>query len=629
MITHRIGKKKFKIMAFDLESHNDEESIAKNETSMWLGCLLDDESKMEDESSYLYNMEDFLLKLEELSTPRQKHGKSREIKNLAIYIYNLSFEWSFILPVALEKGFVFKEEIDEEDEFVFNSISTKSVSSVWQVTMKFHKNSGIIKFIDLAKIFGGGLGKVAKAFGLPTQKGEIDYRLNRLHNHIVTKEEKEYCFKDTRIIIDIIMELVRRNDKDFFKVISMASYSMLKMIKTGYPRATKPYQEFRKEYPILSAEENEFLRHSVGGGICYAPIRWQFKEINQKVIHIDAHSHHPSSAYRFNYPYGVGEYHVGEPNWRERKINCCHVRVSYNDTKLHSVIKLIGQEFTDDAELWLWDFELDIMKLCYVNLEVEFIDYYAYNFRPLRWRKYYAECYRARKKAKAEKDAFFTLYYKLLMNSSYGKLLEKPHLEVFENYIRDDGIIDSEIKEKIKPEEMSEEKWNEKMNNAKYTYLPVGSAIPAHSRCELIRLAMKIGWQYVVYFDTDSIFFIDTPETRANMEKYMNKEDFLGGWAIEEIIDRSTYTAPKRYKVEVDGKATFKMGGFNLKHYAEEHGIEVDEIPYDEINLVNCSLEVQRAYRVKGGTIIKFQTKEISVAKKYSSIYENNVIKCL
>ena len=45
------------------------------------------------------------------------------------------------------------------------------------------KKGGLIKFRDLAKMYGGGLSKVAKAFKLPTQKGEIDYRLNRLsHN---------------------------------------------------------------------------------------------------------------------------------------------------------------------------------------------------------------------------------------------------------------------------------------------------------------------------------------------------------------------------------------------------------------------------------------------------------------
>ena len=77
----------------------------------------------------------------------------------------------------LEMGFTWSEEIGE---YNFNTISTKSCSSVWEVNMKFEGENGMIKLRDLAKIYGGGLGNVAKSFNLETQKGEIDYRLNRL-----------------------------------------------------------------------------------------------------------------------------------------------------------------------------------------------------------------------------------------------------------------------------------------------------------------------------------------------------------------------------------------------------------------------------------------------------------------
>ena len=56
----RINRKKYKIFAFDIESHNDEESIAKKETSMWLGCFIDETNTIDDESSYMYEMEDLL-----------------------------------------------------------------------------------------------------------------------------------------------------------------------------------------------------------------------------------------------------------------------------------------------------------------------------------------------------------------------------------------------------------------------------------------------------------------------------------------------------------------------------------------------------------------------------------------
>ena len=527
----------------------------------------------------------------------------------------------------------FKEKIEKGDEFVFNSITTKSCSSVWNVTLQFKKNHGTIILRDLAKIFGGGLGKVAKAFNLPTQKGEIDYRLNRLHNYVVTNEEKIYCFKDTRIIIDILLEMNNRGDKDFWNSMSMASYSMRKLLKRGWPRATKPYHKYRESYPELGQEETDFLRKGVEGGITYAPDRYQYKVITDKIAHIDAHQMHPSSAFINLFPYGEGEYFIGEPPLG--RICACRIRISYDDVILHSIIKLIGIPFIEDKEIIVWDFEIPTMKKCYVNLVVEYIDGYAYKMRPLKWRRYYADNYTLRLEAKRRGDEFFTLLYKLWNNSSYGKHLEKPHNIVLENVIRDDGIIDSNIEEKS-PEDIK--------INAKYTYLPVGSCIPAYSRVNLIETAFKIdpSGMKVLYFDTDSIFFLWDEETKSNMEKYVNLNDELGGWAIEEYIDRAQFTAPKRYKTETDGKTTIKAGGVNFDDfkktmYLEEYkrliamGFSNREalnsimIPFDEINIVSEKYKVQRAYRVKGGTIIEFQEKEISVPKKYIDIYERNV----
>ena len=636
----RINRKLYNIYAMDIESHNDEESIAKRETSMWLGCFINEDSKMDDESSYFYTMDEFLSRCEELTNKKRKSSKeNRPCKNIAVFIYNLSFEWSFLLPVMLNKGFQFKSEIEKEDEYVFNSISTKSVSSVWQVSIKFKKNSGTLLLRDLAKLYGGGLGNVAKAFNLPTQKGEIDYRLNRLHGHVVTKEEKEYCFKDTRIIIDILLEEIKRGDKDFFKAVSMASYSMLKLLKRGFPRSTKPYRKYRELYPELGEEENLFVRQALSGGICYATKRYQFKEVNAPILHIDGHQMHPSQIYLKPHPYGVGEYFTGSPKKLFKHINVCHIRVSYDDVKIHSIIKLIGRDFADSFELYVYDFEIPTMYKCYVNLDIEYIDGYCYKARFLPWREYVHENYIERLKAKANHDAYNTLRFKLLNNAgAYGKFVEKPHTEIFKNIIDSNGIIDSEIIQKEFKDDM-------KMYNAKYTYIPLGS-IPAWSRVELVETALKFGWENILYFDTDSIFCLYNEETKRVLDTQINLKDELGGWAVEEICERAQFTAPKRYKLEVkDGeevKTTIKAGGINfdfykqhthaeeVEFYMKEYGLSKSEalkrvdIPFDEVNIINSTWKVQRAYRVKGGTIIEFQTKSMDVQKKYIEVFNRN-----
>ena len=618
----------------DIESHNDEESLAKMETSAWLGCFIDEDSKLEDPRSYFYSMDDFVDRLEEETTPqpRRKANESRKCPNVCVYIYNLSFEWSFLLPVLLRRGFKFSPTWGKDEENVFMTVSTKSVSSVWEARLRFGKKNGEVVIRDLAKIYGGGLANVAKAFQLPTQKGEIDYRLNRLHGHVVTDEEREYCFKDTRIIVDILLKMQEINDRDFWGAISMASYSMKKMVRFGWPRSFHPYRRFRERYPELSEEENAFVRKSVAGGITYACEAYQYKDITQEIGHIDLHQAHPSSLYWNLYPSGKGEYFTGEPPLG--RICCCRVRVSYDDVRIHSVIALIGKSFVTDKELTLWDFEIPTMRKCYVNLEIEYIDGYAYEMHPLPWRNYYLSNYNKRKEAKKNKDAFFTLYYKLLNNASFGKLLERPHLTVFENYIRDDGVIDSLVTPSPTPKA-----------NAKYTYVPSGSCCPAYTRVTLVEAALRLGWRNVVYFDTDSIFFIKNEESMKGVAT-LDFEDHLGGWGWEEeSIVRAQFTAPKRYKTlnGETGQAQFKAGGINFNDFIQrthepeikelmEQGMSLREaigsvhLGYEEVNIVSSSWRVQRAFRCKGGTLIDFQDKEMRIPDKYRDIYDKNKV---
>lgn len=633
----RINRRKYRVFATDFETHNDEESITKQETSIWLACLLDENSKFGDENIFFYDMDSYLDYLESLCSIKRKKIKgkneTRVPKNICIYDFNLSFEWSFILPYLLKRGFQYKETIEDSDEYVYNTVSTKSVSSVWLINIKFGKSSGRLMFRDLNKLFTGSLKTVAKSFGLETQKGEIDYRLNRLHDYIITEEEKLYCYNDVRIIVEMLVQMNERDDKDFWNSCSMASYSMKKLLKSCFPRATKPYKEFRKIYPELGQEETDFLRQSVGGGITYAPKLWQFIDINKPILHIDAHQMHPTQMYSKPFPYGEGEYFTGRPTKIFKHINCCRIRITYDDVKLHSIISLIGIDMITDKELVVWDFEIPTMYKCYVNLEIEYLDGYCYKAKYAPFRRYVKDNYLARLNARMTKDTFGVLYYKLLNNSSYGKFLEKPHNERFKNTINNLGVIDSIVEEKG---------LDEISVNARYTYLPVGSCIPAYSRVQLIETAFLFGWEKICYFDTDSIFVLLDENTQKVWDS-LNQEDFLGGWGLEEICDKAQFTAPKRYKLEVGGLSTIKAGGINFTSYKSEkvdayileNGLEVDSdtrremiekysIPYGEVNIVSSKWQVQRAYRVKGGTLIEFQTKEISVPKKYIDIYNKN-----
>ena len=202
---------------------------------------------------------------------------------------------------------------------------------------------------------------------------------------------------------------------------------------------------------------------------------------------------------------------------------------------------------------------------------------------------------------------------------------------MYQNIIYSGGIIDSIILNK-----------DDVATNARYTYLPVGSAIPARSRCRLIELALKYGVDNVLYVDTDSIFFIWNEHTKDVWENGTNKNKELVGWGWEEMIDKAQFTAPKRYKLISENITTIKAGGINFDDFKEnahneeyakyiEMGMSHKEalanihLEYEEVNIVNSSFKVQRAYRVKGGTIIEFQEKTVGVPEKYQYLLDRNL----
>ena len=615
----RIGKRWFSVYAFDVESHADDESAELKETGVWLYSFINEAMPIDDESCFGYSIEEFLDRIEAKSKSKKRnhHGKENEPNNLMIYVWNLSFEWSFVLPALLRRGF--RWSIDGTGEKTYSTVSTKTCSSVWEIKMRFGKSDGIIIFRDLMKIFPGSLRKVAKSFDLPTQKGDIDYRVNRRHGWVVTKEEKEYCWKDTRIVIDILVKMAERNDREFWNVMSAASYTAKKALIYSYPWTVRPLKEYRKKYPELGAEETEFMRHSVAGGLTYCPDRWQFKDVKGPIGHIDFHQSHPSrmaSMHGERFPYGFGTYGQGKPQEKYRYMACCHVLISFTTAKLHSIISMIGFEYIEDAELWLWDFEIDTAKRCYNDFEVKYIDYYEYKWSYLPWKNYCLDNYNKRLEAKRNGDAFGVMYYKLLNNSLYGKTLENGHPIQFENIVNNEGQMDSI------------EHANEKAGiGGKYTYVPVGSAIPAYSRCALIRAAMKLGYENVLYMDTDSIFFLWNAETKKKI-KLLEINEKMGSFGWEDVdangkttLDGAMFTAPKRYKLHSkDGSFDVKMAGVS----APKEDLNGDELDYDHVNMIDGFFMAKTKVRVEGGTLILPKVKHLKVQAKYMDTLQKN-----
>lgn len=624
-----INQTQYEIMAFDLENTVDPESVKNNETRMWLGCLIGEDDKLGDDVFY-YDIADFVDKLEELTKPI---GRSNKHKNLMIYIWNLAHEWSFILPELVRRGLKPGQISPRKGKAgkSYEAVTNKSVSSVWTAGIKFNSNGGIIRFRDLAKLLGGSLKNAAKSLKTETQKGDdegdlIDYEAPRPKGYIPTELEKEYNYNDCRIIIEILQKINNTEDKYFWKSLSAASWSASTFIGETYKKYKKPMAQYRKDYPQLYDKENDFIRKTIKGGICYATPYHQGENIKTPVFHIDAHQMHPSQMYYKFFPYGHGKYFKGEPP--KDMINAVHVRVSYSGVKLHSNINCLnrGTFFADGLELWLWDFEIPTMYKCYEDLEIEYIDGYSYKMKRLPWRLLLAENYNNRLKCKLAGDDYGQKRFKLLNNSFYGKLLENSKDKTIVDVINEKGIIDT-----IELSKDSES------NCGKYAYIPVGSCIPAYSRVALVETALLFDYRDVIYFDTDSIFVMYNDNTRKVWESNkINKTNFFGGWGLEGengLHYGMRAVCAKRYiTTDSKGNKDVKCAGMGVeeffkqvaidKHYLEKNernnrkiveGVQkfLKENDIANIKMDGVYIQVRQRTKAKGGTIIKTVNKYI------------------
>ena len=83
----KIGKEPFDIYCYDLESHNDEGSIARGETGVWLSCFIEDEYTLEDPASFLPGLPEYLERLERLTAPREgPRGGKGEPRDVCVLV---------------------------------------------------------------------------------------------------------------------------------------------------------------------------------------------------------------------------------------------------------------------------------------------------------------------------------------------------------------------------------------------------------------------------------------------------------------------------------------------------------------------------------------------------------------
>jgi hypothetical protein len=173
-----------------------------------------------------------------------------------------------------------------------------------------------------------------------------------------------------------------------------------------------------------------------------------------------------------------------------------------------------------------------------------------YEAKPI-FKEYVEYFYSKRLEAKKNKDNTNATFYKLLLNSLYGKfgqlirereLVSVKELDAMldenESYGNDNNSIN--IISKVGDKYLVLKQYKLSMNS----FPAIASFVTAYARCYLMKLILKAGEENAYYCDTDSLIVNETGFN--NLKEYINNEE-LGKLKLEDESNEIEIIAPKWY----------------------------------------------------------------------------------
>lgn len=351
-----------------------------------------------------------------------------------------------------------------------------------------------------------------------------------------TKEQQSYAIKDASLTARLFNKLVESEVIEPDRYITIAGRTMghfQQYLKSQWRVDFNRWAYGVKDAEIVDAcvaKNERLMRPSLRGGICRANRTGVFENAH----HLDAKSHYPSQMYKPRIPFGAilddkpncayerllfpKGYLVLKPN----KLPYLQWRNHLQCSRYAFVTDYEPGEYCQNAYLdgsyMFWGFEWDLILDCYdfVQLE-EPTTYYIEMAKNDVLAPYIGALY----EGKSNNTGTKKYYFKILLNSLYGKFLSNP-----------DGIsIDYSTGERVKVEE----------HDMKTYYLPLGSWVACGGRVDLMRAMLSLPCEDVLYCDTDSIIYKGDRKPNVSIGKN------LGQWDIEHenvtayIVGAKTY----------------------------------------------------------------------------------------
>lgn len=437
----------------------------------------------------------------------------------------LSFDLTFTISLIL------KEIVDTYD--YVESIKEIKTSTQWTM-------------IESPTVVYGFFTRACKWLNLTTMMGLDENEEKTLESFRVDSIEKLYGRAESMDLTQ--MTLASSSVRTFKTYLETGKLTVLG--KTYDSQKPTTVDEWRG-YTVVDIPAIELIsRGGYRGGIT-----WGRQGLYEHCTHIDRRSMYPTTASYYPMIYGLphekreeSDLEMVRPTGVLFLKKGCIPMIGFANPVIfrrHAIKGRLGSLLTDVnliGDLWFYKFEWDCICEMY-DFYGEITESLFFSTKePTHLRNFFETCYQI--KSSTEKGSDEYVSSKKRMNALYGRFAIRT-LRKTVSYAN--GLRHQVIKE---------------TENLSSYHLPLGSLITAHARTDLIRMAMKIGLEYVLYMDTDSIFFKrEAFKNRDDMLKTCNIGKRMGDWDIEEENVSLNVIGPKTYQTLDKDHVTTKCAG--------------------------------------------------------------------
>ena len=474
--------------------------------------------------------------------------------NNTYYFHNLKFDGEFIMVWLFEHGFkhVVKRE-DEKAKTFTTLISDKGqFYSIKIIFEKKGKKTKYVKILDSLKILPFSVAQIAKAFGLPISKLEIDYNAERCVGYELTPEEICYLKNDVEIVARALKVLF---DQDLQKMTqgSNALYDF---------KQTIGEKQFDHWFPQIECDKD--IRQSYRGGFTYLNPTFKNKDIETTLV-LDVNSLYPWVLRDCPLPYGEPIFFRGEYEYDALyplyvQMLTCQFDVKKDripTIQLKNNLSFIPTEYVtssgdEEVTLCLTSVDLELFKEHYDIYNPVYHSGWKFKSATGLFAPYIDKWGKVKIDSTISGNKGMRTLAKLMMNALYGKFGTNPKVQSKIPFY-DTGLVRYSMGEE---------------ENRPPVYIPVACFVTSWARRKTITSAQAL-YKYFVYADTDSCHLsVSVPDemlslsqkdlenlTTADLKKYgVNlPDDFvvdpvaLGAWKVEEVCRRARYIRQKTY----------------------------------------------------------------------------------